>query len=1303
MERPAILSPSAPRLAPLLHPQSAARPPSRSISRSHVLDDLLSDLSPATTLEAFTSPSGKLKASIEAASPADRAFGIRATLASKKVEQWLEELSSWPWPAGNGSMGFEVPPAKRKKSSSDKSDLYDETEDQEVVETQYCGSLLAEEVVRYEQRIDEIGRDMEELEVEEIKREVLDTHFSSRSRPSSSASGIAVPSFLSSYTVLDDFTAIVTATVLQALPNLSKLTRLMDIWSVRLSVLRRVPALLLGMDDAEMALKSGWKAIEISIAAINESGENNSSSLTRQTFEIMKNVLQAKVTILGRDLDYMLDTLEGRMDTLPDSWLDRMESIERDYGEWIVAADRKITEGDLATIKTTEKAGAYSQRSTEAMTSVPLIQIQPDQESEQAMADNTPIASIQQQNERTTLDSTDIQNPQHETTADVTTPKLAAEILPSESSRAAVELPNAAAAYLPASGDMEDHGAMDSTAIQSPKVDVQSTSPASSMLTGLAVGVTSAAAAGVAYQAVQGSHDVSADPVPGVEQHLLAQKASESPEIHDTSILSIDDTTIPQSLEEPTTPVRRKSASVAHGKLSTPQTTPSTCSTQVWEPQATATPISKSPSPPPTPSTSVDARPSQPAIIPSPVDLRSIGRSSSLRSIAKTPKFGHAVANALRRSISVEDISPRTITEASSGTSRVLDQNRVNLPTEISAIHQSNNASTQGTQMKNLNEQPTVTVNGSAQPLLAGAPASSIALVEQLGLTSGSSSTATDVDSQIRRSELRLQNAPLTMLSPIKEHHLSKETEPPSPTPARHTSAKGQFSPPVATNDKLLHTPSITSSDGAYESVQRFDPDELDLDVLDHRRPLDARRPSIVVDDTDDEGRRDSIDSSSSTIDRRPLMISPGLPLSSGDQDSDSGSAATYEDSPLHSRNSQQNSRNYDKTPPGSPPGVPTTFARRPPQLLESPDFSHISYTNEDAPFLDDVEVTHSIPASPIISSSDDQMQQQISSLLQSIPAHIRLRSEPEEKPNQDKIRPRKVRRSVTPSIRTQTSTSSLRAPTPSFTLAPAYAKSGTPRHRAQNGNSEIKVYHLSRSSGEAPIKLFVRLVGENGQRVMVRVGGGWADLGEYLKEYALHHGRRAQDTDKVEIQDLPPRAPSAAVPSSGRVTPAPRSASAMGYSRSGTARPGTAIERPKSSLGVRKVRRKSTMTASDERPAVPAMPIPLAAPNTPFSSNTNSAQTPPSAVSRSSSRMSWTEEENGELGLAGPRGRYKELEERDREWVECMKEKVMMASAEKEKEKERKGPGGHRQSLGEMDKVGGTKRLFRKSSRLDV
>jgi len=67
-------------------------------------------------------------------------------------------------------------------------------------EPEYIGSLLAPEVARYETRIEEITTEMEDLNVEEIKRQVLD-NFSPKSRPSSSASNAPpMPSFLSSYT-----------------------------------------------------------------------------------------------------------------------------------------------------------------------------------------------------------------------------------------------------------------------------------------------------------------------------------------------------------------------------------------------------------------------------------------------------------------------------------------------------------------------------------------------------------------------------------------------------------------------------------------------------------------------------------------------------------------------------------------------------------------------------------------------------------------------------------------------------------------------------------------------------------------------------------------------------------------------------------------------------------------------------------------------------------------------------------------------------------------------------------------------
>lgn len=84
-------------------------------------------------------------------------------------------------------------------------------------------------------------------------------------------------------------------------------------------------------------------------------------------------------------------------------------------------------------------------------------------------------------------------------------------------------------------------------------------------------------------------------------------------------------------------------------------------------------------------------------------------------------------------------------------------------------------------------------------------------------------------------------------------------------------------------------------------------------------------------------------------------------------------------------------------------------------------------------------------------------------------------------------------------------------------------------RHHPTPSNRDIKVYHLSRANGEAPIKLFIRCVGEHGERVMVRVGGGWADLGEYLKEYAIHHGRRSNHggESRLEVRDAIPRSAS--------------------------------------------------------------------------------------------------------------------------------------------------------------------------------
>ncbi|KAF3920485.1 hypothetical protein ABW20_dc0106909 [Dactylellina cionopaga] len=104
--------------------------------------------------------------------------------------------------------------------------------------------------------------------------------------------------------------------------------------------------------------------------------------------------------------------------------------------------------------------------------------------------------------------------------------------------------------------------------------------------------------------------------------------------------------------------------------------------------------------------------------------------------------------------------------------------------------------------------------------------------------------------------------------------------------------------------------------------------------------------------------------------------------------------------------------------------------------------------------------------------------------------------------------RPSKLGESKLPIARTPS--------TPTIGQAPNLTTSSK-RTISQPG--EVKMYHLHKSDEESPVKLFVRLVGDRGERVMVRVGGGWADLKEYLIEYAAHHG--IQGTRKMAAESV--------------------------------------------------------------------------------------------------------------------------------------------------------------------------------------
>ncbi|KAK3499171.1 uncharacterized protein B0T23DRAFT_391820 [Neurospora hispaniola] len=312
-------------------PRSSTESPPRHYREN---DDLLSNLTPRTALDTIRNPTGEFRACMASASPTEQAFALRAAIASNKIQEWLDELSSWPWPSGASSAGFQVPDLKRRKFESAS----------QLANKLYCGSLPAAEVAKYEKRVDEIYKDMEEIDIEEIKNHVLRNHIVPLSAFGSPILGSSRP--LPSYSHMDDLTAFLTATIMQTLPNLARLSRLLNSWSIRLLVLKRVPAFLDTLADGEIALQSGRNVAGLDSNA-RAIPSRPPSPLSWAEFNVIKSVLEKKVAKAGRDLDVMLDSLEGWEYTLPDEWLDRVESLEKQYGEWVAACEHKIKQADL--------------------------------------------------------------------------------------------------------------------------------------------------------------------------------------------------------------------------------------------------------------------------------------------------------------------------------------------------------------------------------------------------------------------------------------------------------------------------------------------------------------------------------------------------------------------------------------------------------------------------------------------------------------------------------------------------------------------------------------------------------------------------------------------------------------------------------------------------------------------------------------------------------------------------------------------------------------------------------------------
>lgn len=360
---PITLSPTPhittqPRLA--ASPQPLRSPSRRQRFTTSDFNNLLSGLSPASTLEALQASDAVrlgddanksfLEQSVASASTSERAWGIKAALAGKKIQDWYAEIGQWIWP------GFSHPPSEdsanrwayhhHHQGHTDRGlslEVSRPSGNSLTGGEQTRGPLSTKLVQEYEKRIETIRNNMETLEIEDLKDYVRNAHGSVGSRRSSLRDSQSTFGPATDYDHLDDFTAVITATIVQALPTISRLETLLNKWSTRLLVLRQVPSFLVDLDSGRESMVSA----SIAIGAHATQHPERKADFSWKTFSDIRAVLQDQIAELGRKLDRMLDLLEGSADTLPEAWIDGLDEMENEYSAWVVKAERLAMNKEL--------------------------------------------------------------------------------------------------------------------------------------------------------------------------------------------------------------------------------------------------------------------------------------------------------------------------------------------------------------------------------------------------------------------------------------------------------------------------------------------------------------------------------------------------------------------------------------------------------------------------------------------------------------------------------------------------------------------------------------------------------------------------------------------------------------------------------------------------------------------------------------------------------------------------------------------------------------------------------------------
>lgn len=1066
--------------------RSLSRSPSRRKHFTHQESNpLLSELSPTSILEALQAndivqtqgKGGKsfIQESAATASTSERAWGIKAALAGKKVQERYAEIGGWTW-RGFDRPPLEVPTKRRAQYHQDghvDRGLFAEAirfngnnSEKWTVEV-----LLSKLVQEYEERIEMIRDDMETLEIEDLKDYVLNTHFRTGSRRSSLHDLQANYALATDYDHLDDFTTIITATIVQALPTISRLEMLLNTWSTRLLVLPQVPPFVTDLD----ACRESMISASIAIGAHNAQHAKRRSDFSLKAFSDIRAILKDQIAELGRRLDRMLDLLEGSADTLPDAWVDGLDDMENEYSAWVVKAERLAMDNELGTGRLKKD---YTQ-----------------DQADELLGLNTPL------DVRHTTSKLDIGaqfdgiRRRPESNSDLT-PQISIETVESENviteSSTKPSLEPSDLAPFPSRGALPEKG---------PNKRGQSRGP----------GVNS---------------------VDGQELNGLSDR-----------------------LKTPSLPIRSSRGpthlmlAASRAKVKRPDSPDAASNTSG---SGSATSIYSSNKSSPEIQNAVLAE-----YMGSPVQVTS---PTSLNRDFMTP---------------LDISSPRSIQLAEGDGARIV---QFCVPSDVVPKNKRRN-------------------RGSGHVRTRSASLQSFEIVPK---------------HEIRRIQVQRSGSHSSALS-LSDPECGQVPPSRFPTSAPQHKESVPLSASTRVKDQQSSPP-----------AQNLDPG---LDISKHRSLYHAPPPV-------------SVNSSVSAQSSHPEFHTPKKKLPYH-------SPPVVPPRPAHS--AQSLDWKFDmadhRIPYHSPPPVPPKSAHRFEQVSDLGPGSTPVKIRQTRQVETPRTTAHLIP-----SDFDNQLEERISSILTELPTQIRLTSGPE--PDAPEVmRFNSPSDPMTPKTdspaarlkRAQTST-----PSPSMTLAPVQPKSS--KSRSLTGGPDIKLYHLHQTGKAAPIKLFVRLVGEEGERVMVRIGGGWADLAEYLREYASHHGRRSVSDSPFDIRGLPPS------PVTNQSSP--------------RSRPGS---RPVSPPPTTKIRPAASFQRQQTSPAI------FSSPHTP--------QSDPSLGT--SSRVSWAgaDEDSPSLGLAGPKTKNVDISPSKQAWVEEMMERARHSGSEKK--------GGGEGVVGDLGKVGSTKRIF--------